>query len=509
MLAGVVFARVLFWLPITFFLAGVSPSTQFEESVGYRYFYSMRNVYGGEFPWVPQGHLPALCHRALQYVLDWLRFPRTDLTARVATFSFFAVLVPLLLSAALAGMVFWQSRLRPFVMIGTFGSAVILLLPGTPNGWTVMPDYHVWLVPIALNALLLSTQDHKRHPETHALLFGAFSAFALTTKLSFLAFALPVLGTVIDRMRQTRRVGPCVLASLVGFGGVLVFILVLYFPDWNTVTVAGEQLRIFLGTQSGTLPVDLSVSEALRSEPYLLVVITLQLILAVCALVWRRLDALGLAVGAFLLIVFVGTRFYSHSLIELHAYLFLEVAMLISWASRAGGFGQERWAIIFALGALGLTVTLGRNALWYGPISLLEHSRTLQQLADEFDGRLRARSESIWVLTTGNAYRPNSVHSALCKGGTDIFRPYWGASHYVADLFPNFHCAVVPDGVRQQELTNSSVGFLRYPNESVGTAVKRVEDYFQVSLNSRNCTDVPADAFGYVVCDPPQLPVSR
>ena len=96
LLLGVLWACFVFWIPIAFFLLDLSPSNPFEESVGYRYFYSLRNTFGGEFPWLPQGHLPNLVHAAIQYLLDLLGFLHSDLGARIDLFSFLAVLAPLL-----------------------------------------------------------------------------------------------------------------------------------------------------------------------------------------------------------------------------------------------------------------------------------------------------------------------------------------------------------------------------------------------------------------------------
>src|SRR5262249_50118170 len=109
---------------------------------------------------------------------------------------------------------------------------------------------------------------------------------------------------------------------------------------------------------------------------------------------------------------------------------------------------------------------------------------------DKSRGRTMAikLTQPSWIATTSNDYRPMAIESALCKGSRGIFAP--DVSRYVTSLFPNFHCALA-----QSELTGvegSSVGFLRLPTESLAGSVKRVEDYFSVSLALHVCHEIPA-----------------
>lgn len=503
---GILFASFVFWMPIAFFFLGVSPTNQFEESVGYRYFYSLRNVFGGEFPWIPQGQLPNLFHRVIQRVLDWLGYAHTDLHGRVDSFSFLAVLVPLLLSGCLAGLVFRQSKVHPLAISGIFAAALILLLPPTPNGWTVLPDYHVWLVPLALTAMLLLARAQTLPITSLAVGVAALAAAAVATKLSFLVFAFPVSAGLFARMRESGLVLRALLTAMTAFILLLAVILTLYFPDFQTFAEWISGTLRFIRTQRTTLPIDLTFWQAFLSEPYLLLVVTTQVGLALFGVVRRRIEAVALAVGGVSLVAFLTQRLYSHSFIELHAYLFLETGTLVLWAAASPWLQGRRPALALAAvaAASALTLALAWHAVWVQPISLLSYSRTLVTLSTAFETRLHAQSRDVWILTTGNAYRPNSIHSALCKGGTEMFSPYWGESRYLSGLFSNFHCAVVPDGVTQEHLVASTIGFLRYPDEAIPSALDRVESYFSLSLTGRQCVDISSNAFGYVVCDPPQ-----
>src|SRR5437899_12691834 len=62
-----------------------------EESTGYRYFYTLRMLYGrGERPWLPQGQLPGLTHLLIQAGLTLSGFSPTSLFPRIDLFAYLA-----------------------------------------------------------------------------------------------------------------------------------------------------------------------------------------------------------------------------------------------------------------------------------------------------------------------------------------------------------------------------------------------------------------------------------
>jgi hypothetical protein len=107
-------------------------------------------------------------------------------------------------------------------------------------------------------------------------------------------------------------------------------------------------------------------------------------------------------------------------------------------------------------------------------------------------------TQPAWIATTSNYYRPLSVEGALCKGSRGIFAPE--ISRYLTSLFPDFHCAL-----GQKELTgveSSSVGFVRLPTESLAGSIKRVEDYFSVSLGMHDCQEIASPGTFLAYCLP-------
>ena len=70
---------------VSLVLTGAAPAL-FEEAIGYRYFYSLRVLFGEERPWVPQGHTLGLVQHVLQLLLSGLGFSLDDTSLRIGVF---------------------------------------------------------------------------------------------------------------------------------------------------------------------------------------------------------------------------------------------------------------------------------------------------------------------------------------------------------------------------------------------------------------------------------------
>ena len=87
-----------FILPVLIlFVNDVSLGGAVEETIGARYFYTLRNLYGGEQPWVPQGHFVGLFHYGIQLLLTSIGYPPDELFPRVDIFVFFITFSTILL----------------------------------------------------------------------------------------------------------------------------------------------------------------------------------------------------------------------------------------------------------------------------------------------------------------------------------------------------------------------------------------------------------------------------
>src|SRR5260370_39569546 len=86
------FAGLLLWPLAWIVLHGATLTGVNEESVGYRYFYSLRQLYDPPaFLFLPQGQLTNLIQKAIQIALTLLGFPPTQLRPRIDYFCYASV----------------------------------------------------------------------------------------------------------------------------------------------------------------------------------------------------------------------------------------------------------------------------------------------------------------------------------------------------------------------------------------------------------------------------------
>jgi hypothetical protein len=487
---ALVLGGMLVWVPAALFWLGISPTGLFEESVGYRYFYSLRLAFGGEHPFLPQGQFPTLVHVIIQWTLSAF-YPTDQLFPRIDIFSFVAVAIPSALSAAAA--YYALMRLPWPGMILTAACALLLL--ASPKlfsgvGWTAMPDYHIWTIPLAFLCLRLTLIDE---PLTlrQATILGVVAGLAAGVKVTFCVFPLVPLAT---RMPLDRRA----LLLLLSFGMAAVFVyvaIIALYAGANTGAIKGffESLGYFMRTQANTLPAD-AWSQIWGYE--LLLIYLLPVVLITTGIVFRQRAAFAAALALTLSLLFLGRRPYSHSLIEVHAVASLALGVMIAVIARYMEAAPQRRPILpsAAVAVLLVLFVFGPERV-KGGADMIQHMRETNRTYAEWRSRL---TQPTWIATTSNDYRPQSIEGGLCKGSRGIFAP--NVSRYVTSLFPDFHCAL-----SQKELTGvegSSVGFVRVPPESFAESRKRVEDYFSVSLATHDCQEIPSPGSFLIYCLP-------
>jgi hypothetical protein len=486
---ALVLVGMLFWIPLAIFWLGISPSGFFEESVGYRYLYSLRLAFAGEHPFLPQGQFPTLVHVITQWTLSAF-YPTDQLFPRIDVFSLAAVAIPAALGTVAA--YFALVRLPWLGMILTAACALLLLtslnLPGV--AWTAMPDYHVWTIPLAFLCLGLTLIDEPLTPR-QATMLGVVAGLAVGVKVTFCLFPLVPLAT---RLPLDRRAPLLLLIFVIAAALVYLAIIALYAgPSLTAFGSFFSSLGYFIRSQANTLPAD---AWAQIRGYELWVIGLLPVVLIAIGIGLRQRAACAAALALTLSLLFLGLRPYSHSLIEVHAVASLAVGVMVSTIERSTQKALlHRLMLPSAAVAILLVVLMLAPERVRAGIGWMQHTIETNRAAAQWRSKLTQPS---WIATTSNDYRPMSVESALCKGSRGIFAPE--VSRYVASLFPDFHCALA-----QNELTGaegSSIGFLRLPTESLAGSVKRVEDYFSVSLALHDCQEIAAPGAFLVYCLP-------
>jgi hypothetical protein len=487
---ALVLAGTLLWLPTALLWLGVSPSGLFEESVGYRYFYSLRLAFGGEHPWLPQGQFPTFVNVIIQWALSAF-YPTDQLFPRIDVFSFASIAVPGALGAVAAYFALVRLPWPAMIVV----TACTLLLLTSPKlfsgiGWTALPDYFMWAIPLAFLCLGLTLIDKPLTPR-QAIMLGVVSGIAAGVKLTFCVFPLVPLATrlPLDRRAKSLLVIFATTAAL-----VYLAIVTLYAgPSFTALGIFFKSLSLFIRSQANTLPPD--AWEQIRGYE-LLVIGLLPAVLVATGVVLRERAAFAAALALTLSLLFLAQRPYSFSLIEVHVVASLALGVLVAVIARhTEGPTLRRLILPAAAVALLPALLMLIPGRFSAGIDMMQLMRETNQAAAEWRSKLTQPS---WIATTSNEYRPISVESAFCKGTRGIFAPE--ISRYVTSLFRDYHCALAKNELTGVE--SSSVGFQRLPAEGLAGAIKRIENYFSVSLAMHDCQEIASPGAFLVYCLP-------
>lgn len=498
-LTDVIIAAVIcvgvYWMPLFFYFSGISISGHFEESVGYRYFYSLRLAFGHENVWLPQGQLVTLYHAVVQYLLTLFGLPNNQLFPRVDIFSMWAVFLPALLTG---GAFFrlsqgFNEKIWPFLI----GMVLVISLQSSslPTGWAMMPDYHVWAIPLAVfSSSLLLHHNNPTSQQTARWYFGMGILIGMAAGIKFTFALYPLTVIAAYSLNHLKRIETLKLLALAGLTALLLTGVIF----WACTGFAGRSVFVdylfksytFMKTQSNTIAAG-QLFHLDTALPFILSGLGLCVGIKLKNWTLKSVGLMGLIYSVFVLM-----RFYSHSLIEYYVFTLLLLTPLCqvsaAWFNKSWKKEWLFYLISFPV-AVSALILAGRY-IWEMQRDLPPSYRVLNQGAMEFHRALQARSAPIWILTSDNSYRPNSIESALCKGGMDITNASWGASKYIAALFPNFHCAVLPMGLSGKDkltLPQATIGFSHWTDEPLANGIKRVEKYFDISLDNFDCQDIP------------------
>src|SRR5262245_1014031 len=204
-----------------------------EESSGYRYFYSLRNLYGhGEHPWLPQGQLPGLSHMLIQVGLTLAGLPPTSLFPRIDFFTYIAAALPHLF--AVAAFV-WMAAAMPTLGSAAAAGLLVLTLLTTRSlsGYAlVLPDYLAWVEPVAfvtggwLLRLASSDGQQKRISDVH---LGLFAGLCLSIKPTYVVFVVPIVVWMALTVRPVWRMLVALTSSAVIAVATWIVVLYVYY----------------------------------------------------------------------------------------------------------------------------------------------------------------------------------------------------------------------------------------------------------------------------------------
>lgn len=500
---AIVCVVIIYAAPVVLYLSGSTLSGFVEESVGYRYFYSLRMAFGHEHPWLPQGQLPTLFHVLIQHALSWVGLPENQLFPRVDIFDVVASAGPGILAIFALYLVLVRLSVAGAVALAA-GTVVLMTSPDLPMqaAWAIMPDYHVWVLPIAFAGLatLIRVHDRQTARQWGLLVWaGGLGGLATAVKLTFVLFSLPAIIVLIaGSPHDTCRWRNCLVAIwIIGATAILVHdaILWAYYGRLAFLDHFNDMAE-FVRTNTSSMSLAALV-DFVTPRPIVWVVAAAPFVLLVLGLLLRSFPTIVVALTGALSLYLASRRLYSHTLIEVNAFAAVEFGQAI-WLLSLTLNSATIWLRAIAL-PLVLTAALATRSLVIKVGCVMTQIASNERAYARWREALGADAGPIQILTTENPFRLNSIESALCKGGMNIFDPRWGVSPYIAKLFPNFKCAVSKASVPLGPL-GPAVGFIRMPDETLASAVARVESYFSISLAGYGCGEVKAEAHVLVYC---------
>ncbi len=428
-----VFAAALLWPPAWVIAHGATLTGVNEESTGYRYFYTLRELYEPPvFLFLPQGQLTNLVQKAIQLLLTLAGLPITQLRPRIDYFCYASVAAFHLINVAAFAFLSMQLRTAAACIASALFWAVPFYVPQLSGFYTLLqPDYIALDVTFALIAAgaILKVSRGGKTGATGAALFGLALAIAAATKVTLALLPAAAFGYAMLRVPYSRWDFPrnVAVAAFVAAAGWFCIVFLDYGLSSVLFLAHVKTLTAFM-TTGGALPQlhDLSapawlIERALAPPPWIAAIYLASPLALICMALCRSRDQLTLA-GAFFLTslawtAFLYSRDYPATLLEaafaFHLFLYSVAAIILRPR-------LDRWPVApLAVGyvlAAGFAAVLIKGAL-FPLMSILQSamSNTTEQASLAAVQRGIA-GKHLWIIVD-NAFRPLSIDSAIMKGG--------------------------------------------------------------------------------------------
>jgi len=496
-----------------------------EESLGYRYFDSLRILYGtDERPWQPQGQAAGLVHLAIQLALTAAGYPPTQLFPRIDRFAELAIAVPLLTTALAFA---WASHpLRTPIARLAFAAAVIAVsfdVRSSAFETLVKPDYGPWVGVLALVATgwLLRLVRHERAPDRWAVVWWSlYAGICASMKPTYAVFALAIgLVLTLRAPRSVITVGASLGAVILALATWVALTWAYYLGSVQATVAHFGLLRTFVGSVGNSATVaSWLFGSALQVPPdFTTLAVVLPLALGVACLVGpRRHMSASLLPGSMLTTWFLYQRFTSSTMLDADHY-FLMVATV--WLTSFSLLDSRMPAGYLA--AQALVVRFGR-AMALGTFALLAFASIARFTAVIYpsytfaDARGKEWAQVVaetpgttLFLIPSNEWRFLTVDTAIYKGGTDLGRPNpsWGASPLMLSMFPDrWYLRPHPQAVEKLFTPPyQQVAFVRDVSPSgEGEAWARLQEAFGITPDGFDCSTkiVISGPYENVLCRP-------
>lgn len=510
-------------LPCWLLLHNITFSTHFEESVGFRYFHSLRLLYGHEYPWLPQGQLPGILHIAIQYFLTLIGHPVDQFFPRVDYFSNLAIVIPFIFTGI---VYFWATKPIHSVYIQLLFAMLFVASfysPRYQDGWMLLPDYHIWMISLSFLAIgwcarIMPTNNlFTGFTNKSALLLGVYAGLCLGVKFTLFTYpmTLGLLFIVLDRRMATIIRLSCISIPISMITWVV--ILAIYYQG-NFSILPGHFKALFAFTDSQVQIVrDDNIAFIKTFWPLTLLdifpLIPLMIFGSVLAFKKNGIKTYaGILLPVCLLEVYMlYQRNYTHTNVEIQ-YLFLIVGTIMTihvyqhyypvrkicnWLLYGT---NEHKAIRYSLLVVSLVVPILIHVS-YTLTRLNEFTDWLKELNIAGKGMHNSLSKNsggslflIPISASVDEYNLRTIDNGLFKAGSGL-SPEWNPNTFVAKLYKNRSYASNSRNIPTLDQFENII-FRTNAGESIPDAIERLEHHYRSNFTKFNCN---APEFSYQI----------
>lgn len=490
-------------LPLVYsFFINIEIVNYYEESIGYRYFYSLRVLYGNEFPWLPQGQFPNIFYILTQSLLTLFGNGIDEIFPRIIYFSQISATIPILLSI----FVFYYlgEFLKNNNLLAVIGLLFILSIYNfrVEVLWMLLPEYVFWIVPISILSLilvirLLSDENFNLNNVRTGgiLLFSLFSATVISTKLTYSIFLIPIICLILSRSQISNiNIKKLVLYLIVT---VFIFIIIILANSNFNISYIYKYVSnfiVFAKSQKNTLgPIaekELWMILAPNSllDPIIFVILLPVLILNLCFIAYRKILPI-LMISSLLSLLFYCSRPYHVSIFEVMVNVAYNLSIIIIlYFDNITNIFEKNYLykkniliismIFLFISSFDFMLNLIETTIKYSNIHSILYKK-LHFIINE-------NNSSTALVAIDNNYRIPTIDSGFCKGGMEIFNMNWNETRYLARLFPNTDCYYFVKQHINIEKYNFIV-FVSIGNESMEISKNKIQGFYNLLLNSFDC----------------------
>jgi len=418
-----------------------------EESLGYRYFYSLRLLYDANgYVFLPQGHLMDLVHQTVQLFLTWIGFSRYLVFPRIDLFSYISIAFAHLL-AALAFYNLSSSIATLPARIAVLCAVLVPFFNVPISGFNVIlePDYMLWILPLMLvaasSAIGVVTGDFIPWTQRDSWTLAGLVTAALGLKATLLIYPISFsVVLLVNRKGLKSSFIQAVTATVLGVLGWLLVLLIYYHGHWDSLIRYFDDEARF----GSSVRPDASYLPWLRAQMIgghwlvkcsVLLPPALLLLLAMSRSRSRVGLILGVLAGALMYHFFLFFRDTPVTWFEAANFTVFAVILF----SFAPVLQSPSLTAKLAMGIVALAAaTQVFDGVRYMHRYFIPYLVSLNHAQAEAAAALAPYHDRIAFLTPDNSYRTLTIDSAVFKGGSNILEgPFFGKSALIRAIYPN------------------------------------------------------------------------